>query len=117
MKERALYLLKYYLVTIMLFVVAKWVFMLASGDALSLGDYAAVVWHGLSLDLSTALYFFALPFLLTALSLWVRVPRLVYLIYNGVVAVAFALAFVADTSLYPFCFALNEKSRYLWKSR
>ena len=102
MKERVLYLLKYYLVTIMLFVVAKWVFILACGDGLLLGDYAAVVWHGLSLDLSTALYFFALPFLLTALSLWVRVPRLVYLIYNGVVAVAFALAFVADTSLYPF---------------
>ena len=88
MKERALYLLKYYLVTIVLFVVAKGVFMLACG--------------GLSLDLSTALYFFGLPFLLTALSLWIRVPRYVYLIYNGLVAIAFALAFVADTSLYPF---------------
>ena len=102
MKERALYLLKYYLVTIVLFVVAKGVFMLACGDGLTIGDYAAVVWNGLSLDLSTALYFFGLPFLLTALSLWIRVPRYVYLIYNGVVAVAFALAFVADTSLYPF---------------
>ena len=97
-----LYLLKYYLVTIALFVVAKWVFMLACGDGLSLGDYAVVVWHGLSLDLSTALYFFGVPFLLTAVSLWVKVPRLAYLIYNGVVALAFALAFVADTSLYPF---------------
>ena len=102
MKERALYLLKYYLVTIVLFVVAKGVFMLACGDGLTIGDYAAVVWHGLSLDLSTALYFFALPFLLTTISLWVRVPRYVYLIYNGVVAIAFAMAFVADTSLYPF---------------
>ena len=70
MKERALYLLKYYLVTIVLFVVAKWVFMLACGEGLSVADYAAVVWNGLSLDLSTALYFFGLPFLLTALSLW-----------------------------------------------
>ena len=102
MRERAIYLLKYYLVTIVLFVVAKVVFMLACGEGLSLGDYAAVVWHGLSLDLSTALYFFCVPFLITVISLWTKVPRLAYLIYNGVVAIAFALAFVADTSLYPF---------------
>ena len=102
MLQRALYLLKYYLVTIALFVVAKWVFMLVCGDGLAVGDYVAVVWHGLSLDLSTALYFFGVPFLLTAVSLWVRVPRLAYLIYNGVAAIIFALAFVADTSLYPF---------------
>ena len=102
MKKRAIYLLKFYLVTIALFVVAKWAFMLVCGDGLSVSDYATVAWHGLSLDLSTALYFFALPFLLTTISLWVRVPRYVYLVYNGVVAIAFALAFVADTSLYPF---------------
>ena len=102
MRGRIAYLLKYYLVTIALFVVAKWAFMLACGDDLSIGDYAVVVWHGLSLDLSTALYFFGVPFLLTAVSLWVRVPRYVYLVYNAVVAIAFALAFVADTSLYPF---------------
>lgn len=102
MLQRALYLLKYYLVTIALFVVAKLVFMLVCGESLSLSDYAAVVWHGLSLDLSTALYFFCVPFLLTIFSLWVKMPRIAYLIYNMVVAVAFSLAFVADTSLYPF---------------
>ena len=102
MLQRAPYLLKYYLVTIALFVVAKLVFMLACGESLSLSDYAAVVWHGLSLDLSTALYFFCVPFLLTIFSLWVKMPRIAYLIYNMVVAVAFSLAFVADTSLYPF---------------
>ena len=102
MKERVAYLLKYYLVTIALFVVAKLVFMLLCGEGLSLGDYAAVVWHGLSLDLSTALYFFAVPFLLTIISLWVRVPRFVYLIYNALVALVLALIFVADASLYPF---------------
>ena len=102
MRERATYLLKYYLVTIALFVVAKLAFMLVCGNGLSLGDYAAVVWHGLSLDLSTALYFFCLPFLLTVVSLWVKMPRIAFLIYNAIVAVAFSLAFVADTSLYPF---------------
>ena len=102
MRERATYLLKYYLVTIALFVVAKLAFMLVCGEGLSLGDYAAVVWHGLSLDLSTALYFFCLPFLLTVVSLWVKMPRIAFLIYYAIVAVAFSLAFVADTSLYPF---------------
>ena len=85
-----------------MFVVAKLAFMLVCGEGLSLGDYAAVVWHGLSLDLSTALYFFCLPFLLTVVSLWVKMPRTAFLLYNAVVAVAFSLAFVADTSLYPF---------------
>ena len=102
MKERVAYLLKYYLVTIALFVVAKLVFMLLCGEGLSLGDYAAVVWHGLSLDLSTALYFFAVPFLLTIISLWVKVPRFIFLIYNALVALILALIFVADASLYPF---------------
>jgi phosphoglycerol transferase MdoB-like AlkP superfamily enzyme len=102
MKERVLYLLEYYLATIALFVVAKVVFMLVCGEGLTLGDYTAVVWHGLSLDLSTALYFFGVPYLLTMLSLWVRVPRIAYLIYYGFVAVVFSLVFVADTSLYPF---------------
>ena len=102
MRERATYLLKYYLVTIALFVVAKLAFMLVCGNGLSLGDYAAVVWHGLSLDLPTARYFFCLPCLLTVVSLWVKMPRIAFLIYNAIVAVAFSLAFVADTSLYPF---------------
>ena len=95
-------MLEYYLATIALFVVAKVAFMLVCGEGLTLGDYTAVVWHGLSLDLSTALYFFGVPYLLTMLSLWVRVPRIAYLIYYGFVAVVFSLVFVADTSLYSF---------------
>jgi phosphoglycerol transferase MdoB-like AlkP superfamily enzyme len=102
MLKRLLYLLKFYLVIIALFVVAKFVFMLACGEGLSVADFAAVAYHGMSLDLSTALYFLILPYLLVLVSLWVKVPRFAYLIYNGVAALVSSLAFVADTSLYPF---------------
>ena len=98
------YLLKFYLATVALFIGAKVVFMLcnASGHGVTMGDYFSVVAHGLSLDLSTALYFLIVPLLVTLLYLRVNVPRWVLKVYNAVIAFAFALAFVADTSLYPF---------------
>ncbi len=104
MRQRIAYLIRFYLTTVLLFIVAKLVFMVANrGDhPFSLSDMGEVVWHGLSLDLSTALYFLALPFLLTIVSVWVSVPRWLFSVYHGIVAIAFALAFVADTSLYPF---------------
>jgi len=104
MKKRLLFLAKFYLLTILVFVVAKLVFMLCNheGHDCDLGDVLAVLTHGLSLDLSTALYFLIIPFLLTAISIWVRVPRWLYHSYYIIIAVAFTLAFVADTSLYAF---------------
>ena len=72
------------------------------GHDYTAGDMAEVLWHGLSLDLSTALYFIIVPFLLTVASLWVTIPKWVFRTYYAIVAIAFALAFVADTSLYPF---------------
>ena len=104
MKCRVSYLLRFYLLTVLLFMAAKWVFMFAyNGEyAFSMGDVLDVTLHGLSLDLSTALYFFILPFLLTIISLWVSIPKWVYYAYYVLIAVAFALAFVADTSLYAF---------------
>ena len=104
MKNRLLYLVKTYLLTILLFVVAKVAFMLLchEGHDYTAGDMAEVLWHGLSLDLSTALYFIIVPFLLTVASLWVTIPKWVFRTYYAIVAIAFALDFVADTSLYPF---------------
>jgi phosphoglycerol transferase MdoB-like AlkP superfamily enzyme len=103
-KNRLWYLVKTYLLTILLFVVAKVAFMLLNheGHSLTATDMMEVIWNGLSLDLSTALYFIIVPFLLTVISLWVTVPKWVYHTYYALIAVAFALAFVADTSLYPF---------------
>ena len=65
-------------------------------------DMPAVIWHGLTLDLSTSLYFLIVPFLVTMVSIWVKMPCWLLKPYYALLAVAFALAFVADTSLYPF---------------
>ena len=104
MKSRILYLLKTYAVTVLLFVVAKLVFLLSGGAGHSVGaaDVADVLRHGLSLDLSTALYLTIVPFLVAWASAWVRVPRWVLRAYYWLAALALALAFVADVSLYAF---------------
>ena len=106
MKCRVSFLLKTYLWTVVVFIIAKVVFMLCcqDGHAFSAIDMWQVITHGLTLDLSTALYFLILPFLLVLVSLW-HVGRwisIVLRIYFAVIALAFALAFVADISLYPF---------------
>ena len=106
MKCRVSFLLKTYLWTVVIFIIAKVVFMLCcqDGHAFSAIDMWQVITHGLTLDLSTALYFLILPFLLVLASLW-HVGRwisIVLRIYFAIIALAFALAFVADISLYPF---------------
>ena len=104
MRSRLLYLLKIYGVTVLLFIVAKVLFVLCNGagHGVTFSDMLAIIVHGLSLDLSTALYFLIVPFLVCMVSIWVRVPQWVLKIYYAIVAFAFALAFVADTSLYEF---------------
>ena len=98
--------MKTYLWTIVVFVFAKVVFMLCcqAGHAFSIGDMWQVIIHGLTLDLSTALYFSILPFLLVLVSLWHigKWISIVLHIYFAIISLAFILAFVADTSLYPF---------------
>lgn len=100
MRNRVFWLLKFYVLTVLIFVAAKVVFMLCNDG--QLGDMPAVIWHGLSLDLSTTLYFLIVPFLVTMVSIWVKMPRWLLKPYYALLAIAFALAFVADTSLYPF---------------
>ena len=106
MRCRVSFLLKTYLWTVVLFILAKVVFMLScqEGHPFSAGDMWQVIIHGLTLDLSTALYFLILPFLLVLVSLWHvgKWMSIVLRIYFAIIALAFSLAFVADTSLYPF---------------
>ncbi len=97
---------KVYVITIVVFVIAKVVFMVANyeGHAFGVGDVWDVVRHGIGLDLSTGLYVVAVPFLVTMVSVWwpSRVLETVMKAYYGVIAIAMMLAFTADTSLYPF---------------
>ena len=106
MKCRVSYLIKTYLWTVLVFILAKLAFMLfcREGHEFVFIDMWQVVQHGLSLDLSTALYFFIVPFLATIVSMWYTGQWLFRILkgYYALIAIAFALAFVADTSLYPF---------------
>ena len=106
MKCRVKFLVQTYLWTVIVFVMAKVAFMLfcREGHEFAFGDMFQVVWHGLSLDLSTALYFFIVPFLLNIVSIWYWAKWLTQLLrgYFLFISLVFALAFVADTSLYPF---------------
>lgn len=104
MKQRAWYLLKTYLLTVAIFVIAKVVFMgcYHTAHPFTLTDVWQVITHGLSLDLSTALYFIILPWLFTIITIWHPIKSVVFKSYYIVIALAFSLAFVADTSLYAF---------------
>ena len=104
MRQRALYLFKFYVATLFFFVAAKVGFMLYQhgGHNFTFTDMLQVIGHGLSLDLSTSLYIIAVPFLLVAVSLWLRIPKWCFRIYYVIAAVLLSLAFVADTSLYEF---------------
>ena len=104
MRQRALYLFKVYVATLFFFVAAKVGFMLYQhgGHNFTFTDMLQVIGHGLSLDLSTSLYIIAVPFLLVAASLWLRIPKWCFRIYYAFAAVLLSLAFVADTSLYEF---------------
>ena len=107
MRRRVLFLIRTYLWTVAVFIVAKIAFMFycREGHDFSFGDVMDVLQHGLSLDLSTALYFLILPFLVMMVSIWWNKGKTLQRIlhtYFIIISIAFALAFVADTSLYPF---------------
>ena len=105
--HRLRYLLKTYILLVLTFMAAKVAFMFFNreGHHAGMTDVWDVLRHGLSLDLSTALYFLLVPFLVVLTSIWwnkTKVLQRVLTCYYGLVAIAFALAFVADSSLYPF---------------
>jgi len=93
--------------TVLVFIIAKIAFMFfcREGHDFGMGDVWDVITHGLTLDLSTALYVVSVPLLLTIVHVWwqnEKVFRWIMLVFFGFIALAFSLAFVADTSLYPF---------------
>ena len=106
MKQRSLFLIRFYLLTLIIFLVAKVAFMIANltDHSFTAIDVANVIWHGLSLDLSTSIYVLLLPFIITMISLWWDgdILRRILRFYYGIIAIMLALAFVADTCLYPF---------------
>ncbi len=89
-----------------MFIFGKVAFMLYCRDEhpFDFSDLFQVVGHGMTLDLSTALYIQAVPLLLVMVSVWWWHKSLTWVLraYFFIIALAIALALVADTSLYPF---------------
>lgn len=114
MRVRALYIIKVYILAVVVFVIAKICFMIyhCGAHPFSVADLLAVTGHGLSLDLSTSIYIILPPFILAAVSLWWNgwsVLRRIALCYYAVVAAVLSIIFVCDTSLYEFWgFKLNN---------
>ena len=104
MKERLKFIIAYYVTPILLFVPLRMLFLaLNSEKSYGATDYLNVAFHGLQLDVAVAGYVTALPLLLCIATIFVKIPfKKILLPYNIFIAVAIALAFIADASLYPF---------------
>lgn len=93
---------------ILLFVVAKIVFMLSYPSLYSgrsFADYLAVLFHGLRLDLATSGYLTALPALFLIAAPWIRRKRAITLpikIYLGMIVPVVVLILLIDTGLYGY---------------
>ena len=105
MKKRILYLPTLFLTFMVLFALQKPLFMwYNTTESFSVGEFFAVICHGLSLDATTAGYLTALPLLAMLVSVWtgkIRLRRWMrpYLI---VVSMVISIVFVVDTALYSF---------------
>lgn len=107
MKSRLLALVKSYLFFIAFFVVQKPLFLLyhwnQSSNA-SVGEWLAVMWHGLPLDFSTAGYLVVFPALLLLASIWVGSKYIspVMHVYSLVMLLVTTLIFLIDIELYSY---------------
>lgn len=109
MKLRLIYLVRLYVLILVVFVVQKPLFMLATmpgdGESYGLSHFLAVMRSGLLLDIPMTGYLTIVPLLAVLVSCWLRASvrlRRWLTPYYAVVAVLTVLLFVADVSLYPF---------------
>lgn len=109
-----MHLLTAYLMTILLFVIGKLAFMAynCGDETLSCADITAVISHGITLDLSTAIYIILLPLIAVMLYVWIgrwHWWRMALKVYYAIISVAMVLALVSDCCLYEFWgFKLNS---------
>lgn len=107
MSQRIRYILFYFLAVLLFFVSQKPFFMLYNvvmGHEADVADYFHVMFHGLSLDATTAGYLTVLPLLIVIVSIWLkRCPlRKILLPYHILISVIITVIFVVDTALYTF---------------
>lgn len=107
LRDRMLFVVRLMLAFAVIFVFQKIVFTFCNlsyaGD-LTVGDWLAIVWHGLPLDWVTICYLTAIPSLVVAVSFFVPNFRLrAWLLpYYILVSLLLSLIFVADVVVYGF---------------
>lgn len=105
MKSRLSFIIRYFVLLVVIFILQKPLFMLFAGEgqSFSLSDCLKVMYHGAAMDLSTAAYVSIIPWIIALTSLFFKLnPRKVLRPYHIIAATALSLIFVADISLYPF---------------
>lgn len=106
MKQILRYILSTFAFYLLLFLLAKLAFLAYNQgeEALCMSDVLGVLWHGLPMDLSTASYLMALPWLCCLVSLWwEKMPlRKILITYHVLIALLLALILLGDTLLYEY---------------
>ncbi|MDR1725376.1 MAG: LTA synthase family protein [Bacteroidales bacterium] len=67
-------------------------------------DYFEVIWHGLSLDITTSAYLSAVPLLIIIIAVWIKIfnVKKILKIYCIILSVFIALLFAIDNTLYSY---------------
>lgn len=110
MKRRLAVIVGTYLISLLIFVIQKPLFMLyvfltqTTYDGVPFRQWLEVMWHGLPLDLSLAGYVTAVPALIVVASVWTtsRLLRRIMSVYFMLVSLLMAFVFLLDTVLYPY---------------
>jgi len=102
--KRVGYLIGMYLLTVVLFIVGKALFMLYN-NPMEWSNFFDVAQHGLSLDLSTALYCVIVPLIVILISLfpikWEKLRKSLK-VYHFILAIVLTLAICSDTVMFSF---------------
>ena len=105
LKQGVAFIVCYYSLFVLLGIAYKTIFLALNigEETLSLGNLANVLFYGLKHDFAVAGYFTAIPLLMTIAVTIRRIPlSIFYRCYNGLIAFAISIGFVADITLYPY---------------
>lgn len=106
--KQFIFLVKFYLTFLLLFVLAKPCFVLVQSEEIrgniTFTSVLSAMYHGISLDIATAAYISAVIWLLGGIELWIRIWRVkaFYKAYTAIAAFTFSLIVFADCCLYGF---------------
>ena len=107
MKQRLLFLVKVVVSLVLVFVACKLAFILvnAGEDKPAVTDVISTCWHGLSLDLTMALYIVSVPTLVTIVSVWWdrwKWMRNLLKVYFALISIPLVVGVTADLVLYHY---------------